>query len=324
MIATLIALALAAGEPPALRAGLEPLGFLVGHCWAGALPTGETDTHCFESVYGGQHVRDRHEVTGGGGRYAGETFYSADGAGGLAFVYFNSQGGVSRGTMRPGADRLHFGDEHYTAPDGRRITLSVSWRPDGADAYEATTVSQDAPAMNGTVRYERVAAPIAIEERPAPDGTLMLVHETVIDAPVEAVWRAVATAEGWREWAVPVAWQQGPDELETSYDPAARPGGPQTIRHRVLARAPGRMIAFRTVKAPEGFPFFEIFGRTTGVFELEPVGERRTRVIAYPVAPASGSRCSHTLGSPIAAAPPMSASGLSPTIHAPPRRIRTR
>ena len=38
----------------------------------------------------------------------------------------------------------------------------------------------------------------------------------------------------------------------------------------------------------------------------------------------SRPRCSHTLGKPIAAAPPISASGLSPTTQAPPRRIRTR
>ena len=49
-----------------------------------------------------------------------------------------------------------------------------------------------------------------------------------------------------------------------------------------------------------------------------------TRVGAYRLSIQSRPRCSHTLGSPIAAAPPMSASGLSPTTQAPPRRIRTR
>ena len=38
------------------------------------------------------------------------------------------------------------------------------------------------------------------------------------------------------------------------------------------------MIAFRTIQAPEGFPHFDVFGQTTGVFELEPAGEGRTRV----------------------------------------------
>lgn len=278
MIATMMALALASAEPPALRPGLEPLGFLVGHCWRGEFENGRVDTHCFDAVYGGQHVRDRHEVTGGASAYRGETLYSVDG-GAVAFTYWNSQGGVSRGTMRAEPDRLSFGDETYRSSEGRETRISTYWRRAGEDAYQAVTASAGMPSMNRTVTYRRVAAPVSIAETRALDGTTTLIHETIVDAPLEQVWRAIATAEGWREWAVPIAWQQGEDELETSYDPAARPGGPQTIRHRVLARVPGRMIAFRTVKAPEGFPHFDLFGRTTGLFELEPVGESRTRVL---------------------------------------------
>jgi uncharacterized protein YndB with AHSA1/START domain len=218
--------------------------------------------------------------SGGSGVYSGETFYSADGEGGVAFTYFNSLGGVSRGTIGASPDRLNFGDEHYRGPDGQEIRLSVSWRRVGDDAYEVVTSSADAPGMNGTVRYQRVTDAVAIEESRAPDGTLMLVHESIVDAPIAEVWSAISTAEGWRGWAVPVAWtpEGEPDIIETSYSASALPGGPDTIRQRILARVPGRMIAFRTVKAPEGFPHFDVFGRTTGLFELEPVGERRTRV----------------------------------------------
>ena len=280
MISIAAALALAA-EPPTLRPGLEPLAFLVGPCWQGEFErTGERDTHCFEPVYGGQHVRDRHEVTGGSGTYAGETFYSAQGTDGIAFAYFNSQGGVSRGTMRAEPGRLNFGNEHYRGADGREITLSVFWRRVGDDAYEVVTASADAPSMNGTVTYRRLPPQVEISEARAPDGTLQLVHETVIDAPPEEVWAAISTPEGWRSWAVPAAWTPAdePDIIETSYSAAAVPGGPDTIRQRILASVPGRMIAFRTVKAPEGFPNFDAFRRTTGLFELEPDGAGGTRV----------------------------------------------
>jgi uncharacterized protein YndB with AHSA1/START domain len=277
MFATIAALALAA-DAPALRPGLEPLGFLVGHCWRGELPTGEMDTHCFEPVYGGQHVRDRHEVAASGGVYAGETFYSVDGSGGVEFNYFNSLGGVSRGTMRPAEGGLNFGNEEYRGADGRQMTLSVFWRPVGDDAYEVVTASADAPHMNGTVTYRRTD--VTVSEARALDGSHMLVHETVIDAPLAEVWTAIATADGWRTWAVPVAWSSAaePDIIETSYAPGAQPGDPSTIRQRILAAVPGRMIAFRTVKAPEGFPHFDLFRQTTGLFELEPLGEGRTRV----------------------------------------------
>lgn len=277
MLTMLIAFAAAAEPAPALRKGLEPLAFLAGHCWRGAFKTGEQDTHCFEAVYDGQHLRDRHEVKGGKGIYRGETIYSFDGKA-ATFTYWNSQGGVSRGTMRPEGDRLDFGDESYTDPNGRRIFISTHWRRVGDDAYETVTVSPELPSMNRTVRYQRVADAITVSKSRTFDGNHSLTHETVVGAPLAEVWSAISSAEGWKSWAVPVAWTAGPDLIETSYDPAARPGDKSTIRQRLIAQIPGRMLLFSTVKAPDGFPNFATFAKVTSVFELEPIDARRTRV----------------------------------------------
>ena len=43
----------------------------------------------------------------------------------------------------------------------------------------------------------------AISEAAAPDGTHSLSHETIIPAPVEQVWDAIATAEGITSWMMP-------------------------------------------------------------------------------------------------------------------------
>ncbi len=157
MIALLIAAA-AVAEAPELRQGLEPLSFLVGHCWEGRFPdTGEKDVHCFESVYGGQHVRDRHEVTGPGAPYRGETLYSWDAAAKrVGYTYWNSSGGVSRGTMAAKGDSLDFGDQIYTGADGRKTTISTLWRKVGADAYETVSTSGADPTGSRVVRYKRV------------------------------------------------------------------------------------------------------------------------------------------------------------------------
>lgn len=274
MLTMLIAFAAAADAPP-LRKGLEPLAFLAGHCWRGTFKGGEQDTHCFEAVYDGQHLRDRHEVTGGKGVYKGETLYSFDGKA-ATYTYWNSQGGVSRGTMRPDGDRLDFGDESYTDPNGRRISISTHWRRVGDDAYEAVTVSPELPSLNRTVRYERVD-PVSISALRDQDGSHTLVHETVVAAPAASVWDAISTPEGWTTWAVPVAWSEA-DLLETSYSPGASRGDKTTIQQRIAAQIPGRMILFRTVKAPEGFPNFETFKAVTHAIELEPVDDKRTRV----------------------------------------------
>src|SRR5688500_470611 len=93
------------------------------------------------------------------------------------------------------------------------------------------------------------------------DGSTTLVHEVTVPASPEDVWLAISTAEGWMRWAVPIAWQDaaGPGTLETSYDPADTPGSPSTIRQQFVAAIPGRMLAFRTVKTPEGFPEAETY-----------------------------------------------------------------
>lgn len=147
----------AVGTPPPLRSELEPLRFLLGHCWRGEFESGAVDTHCFESVYGGQHVRDRHEVKGSGAPYRGETLYSWDGsAKRVGYTYWNSSGGVSRGTMAAKDGALDFGDQTYTGPDGRKMTISTTWRKVGADSYETVSTAGADPTGSRVVRYRRV------------------------------------------------------------------------------------------------------------------------------------------------------------------------
>jgi hypothetical protein len=69
-----------------------------------------------------------------------------------------------------------------------------------------------------------------------------------------------------------------PDMIETSYSADRRPGDPSTIRQQILLRLPERLLVFRTVKAPAGFPDFDTYAKVVSAFELEPVGDGRTRV----------------------------------------------
>jgi uncharacterized protein YndB with AHSA1/START domain len=139
-----------------LRDGLEPLAFLLGHCWQGAFSDGAKDTHCFESVFDGRHIRDTHEVRGPGVPYRGETLYSWNAAQGhVEYTYWNSLGGVSRGTMAPKPDGLDFGSESHTGPDGKKLTMSTFWRRVGDDAYEAVTTSKTGATLDRVVRYRR-------------------------------------------------------------------------------------------------------------------------------------------------------------------------
>jgi hypothetical protein len=159
MIAMLM-MASAAAAQSELRQEIAPLGFLVGHCWRGKFEArAENDTHCFDSIYGGQHVRDRHEVKNAKGEvvYAGETLYSWNGkTRRMEYTYVSSDGAVSHGSLEPKDGALDFGDETYHGPDGKELKISTLLRKAGEAAYETVSRSAANPTGQRVVRYQRV------------------------------------------------------------------------------------------------------------------------------------------------------------------------
>ena len=149
---------LLAAAAPALVPPLAPLAPLVGHCWAAALPGGQTDTHCFELMYDGRFVRDRHVVTGGGARYEGETVYGVEG-GAVAYTYWASDGETLRGAMRGDGRHLDFAETVTPGPGGATLRLKVDWTLDES-GYTVRWASND-PRFTRTMRYARVDAPPA-------------------------------------------------------------------------------------------------------------------------------------------------------------------
>jgi uncharacterized protein YndB with AHSA1/START domain len=120
------------------------------------------------------------------------------------------------------------------------------------------------------------------------DGSRTLTVEALVPAGPDAVWQSVSTAEGWKSWAVPVAWLSG-DVLETSYIPSARPGDAGNIQQRFLERVPGHTLVFRTIRTPEGFPHAQAFmGVTHFLLLLPEAGGTRVRLTdkGYPAGPA--------------------------------------
>jgi len=123
------------------------------------------------------------------------------------------------------------------------------------------------------------AAPVETRIEQSEYGK-MLIHEVAVAAPREAVWKLISTSEGWKAWAVPTAWidMRIGGIAETSYDPAAKPGDKFNIQTRILAIIPGRLIAFKAVKAPEGFPYADLLEKVSSVFELEEIDATHTRI----------------------------------------------
>lgn len=125
-----------------------------------------------------------------------------------------------------------------------------------------------APALANSV------PPVTEQIRAEADGTSSLSHTVIVPAAPGAVWDAITTVDGWKTWAVPVAWieAQRPNVIETSYNPAAKPGGAMNIENEFTARVPGQKLVFHTIKAPAGFQHFDALRRVTQTFELVPAG----------------------------------------------------
>jgi hypothetical protein len=136
---------------------MTPFAPLMG-CWRGAFENNADihDERCFEPMLGGRYVRDTHFVRPT--TYSGETIYFVDAAAGaLAFTYFASDGGMSRGRVRAEQGALVFDDQRYVGADGRALHMRSRWTIESPDRFVASTeVERDgAWAPWGRITYTR-------------------------------------------------------------------------------------------------------------------------------------------------------------------------
>ena len=159
LLLLVLPLAVSAAEVPASH--YAPLAYLAGSCWQGDLPGGkDVDTHCFGWVYGEKFLRDEHKVHGPGHQdYLGETIYFWDAAGHrLQYLYIESAGGSSLGTVEAAGHTLVFPDSSYQEAGQTRVYRS-RWQQNGADAYDVITEfkSKDAWVPGFSAHMKRIA-----------------------------------------------------------------------------------------------------------------------------------------------------------------------
>jgi hypothetical protein len=148
----LLALLAAAQVADAPRPDLSAFRPVLGACWRTDFSATMHDTHCFEPMYGGAHVRDRHEVQEGGKTvYAGETIYSVDGPG-LVFTYVNSLGGVGLGKVGTAGAILGFTGTMRASPDKAEQPIDSEWRVIDADHYEVRPLVKSPDGKPSPVR----------------------------------------------------------------------------------------------------------------------------------------------------------------------------
>jgi hypothetical protein len=137
----LLFLPLAAASADVPPPAYASLAYLAGSCWEGVLPGGkDVDTHCFSWVYGGKFLRDNHTVHGAGHEDSlGETIYFWDSvAQKLQYLYIESAGGATVGTVKAAGDTVFFPDTLYQE-DGHTQVYRSRWQKSGDDAYDVIT-----------------------------------------------------------------------------------------------------------------------------------------------------------------------------------------
>jgi uncharacterized protein YndB with AHSA1/START domain len=117
-------------------------------------------------------------------------------------------------------------------------------------------------------------------EKSGADDPTRQVTEGIVDAPIEAVWKAFTTKEGMESWNVAhceIDLKVG-GKMLTHYDAKGVIGDPNTIENIVLAFEPMRMFAMRIGKPPDKFPFKEAAKSVWHVLLLEEAGPGHTRL----------------------------------------------
>ena len=129
----------------------------IGSCWTANFTPTMIDRHCFNRVIGNSHIRDIHEVRENGRVvYEGETTYSVDGAD-LVFTYFNSLGGVGRGSVMQTGDVLHFKGSMRASPDKQPQPIDSEWTVLDDDHYDVRSLVKDAStAGKDVIHFTRV------------------------------------------------------------------------------------------------------------------------------------------------------------------------
>jgi polyketide cyclase/dehydrase/lipid transport protein len=112
------------------------------------------------------------------------------------------------------------------------------------------------------------------------NGSRVLKLSIAVEASAATIWQLLSSADGWRSWAVPVAWVDFGvgGVIETSYDATAVRGRPGNIRNAIVAYVPQELLVIRNIQAPPNFENAEDFAKTITVIRVRSVSAGRSSV----------------------------------------------
>ena len=107
-----------------------------------------------------------------------------------------------------------------------------------------------------------------------------VIHEVIVNAPLDEVWSAFTTKKGLESWMAAhaeIELKVG-GTMKTQYDPKGKVDDDKAIENMILSFEPRCMMSFKVAKAPKAFPFPNAIKNMWTVIYFEPSGEKATRV----------------------------------------------
>jgi hypothetical protein len=131
-------------------------------------------------------------------------------------------------------------------------------------------------ALSGSAQLPAGVADTSFQE---PNGDRVLQQSIDIAAAPSCIWRSLADEEGLKAFGmklVHVEMKNG-GVIEEGFSPAAKLGGNETIRHRIIAYLPERLLVLRNEATPPGPPHAELYRNVVQVISIEPRPNGKTR-----------------------------------------------
>ena len=113
-----------------------------------------------------------------------------------------------------------------------------------------------------------------------PSGDRVLQQSIEIASAPACPWRALTDEEGIKSFGVAVAHveMKNGGVIEEGFSPNAKIGGTDTIRHRIIAYLPERLLVLRNEQTPPNLPHAELYKNVVQVISMEPRGSGKTRL----------------------------------------------
>lgn len=139
-------------------------------------------------------------------------------------------------------------------------------------------------SLNPVVAQQTKEKPITSRIVEGENGELFVVQEVLINAPLEKVWDAYTTSEGWKAWIAPVAdvdLKMG-GTIKTNYRPDGKITDEDANTLHIINYCPNSMITLQA-EVSKNWPEIlkEQEKQLFNVITFENIGDGKTKIISY-------------------------------------------